>query len=104
MVGEKLLMITNYRDELLKFYVKKYNDLNENITLEGLSSFLDQKFPNLDDNQKLVKVYNKLRSKLTNEEKDQIFELICKGDSNIKTEDDLREVLIILLYFIYQME
>ena len=88
MVGEKLLMITNYRDELLKFYVKKYNDLNENITLEGLSSFLDQKFPNLDDNQKLVKVYNELRSKLTNEEKDQIFELFCKGDSNIKTEDD----------------
>lgn len=81
-------MITNYRDELLKFYVKKYNDLNENITLEGLSSFLDQKFPNLDDNQKLVKVYNELRSKLTNEEKDQIFELFCKGDSNIKTEDD----------------
>ena len=88
MVGEKLLMITNYRDELLKFYVKKYNDLNVNITLESLRSFLDQKFPNLDDNQKLVKVYNELRSKLTDEEKNRIFELFCKSDSNIKTEDD----------------
>ena len=65
MVGVKLLMITNYRDELLKFYVKKYNDLNENITLEGLSSFLDQKFPNLDDNQK-INVYKEL-TKIKNE-------------------------------------
>lgn len=88
MVGEKLLMITNYRDELLKFYVKKYNDLNVNITLESLRSFLDQKFPNLDDNQKLVKVYNELRSKLTDEEKNRIFELFCKSDNNIKKEDD----------------
>ena len=71
MVGEKLLMITNYRDELLKFYVKKYNDYNVNITLEDLNSFLNQKFPNLDDNQKLAKVYDELRSKLTNEEKDE---------------------------------
>ncbi len=78
----------DYRKELLEFYVKKYNDLNKNMTLESLNSLLDQKFSNLDNNQKLAKIYDDLNSHLSNEEKDKVFELFCKIDSNIKTEDD----------------
>ena len=74
--------------ELLDFYVKKYNDFNKNINLEDLDSFLKQKYPNFTDSQRLVTVYSELKDKLTNDEKDKIFESFCKIDSNIKTEDD----------------
>ena len=86
-------MITNYRDELLKFYVKKYNDFNVNINLEDLDSFLKQKYPNFTDSQRLVTVYSELKDKLTNDEKDKIFESFCKIDSNIKTENDFLALL-----------
>ena len=83
----------DYRKELLEFYVKKYNDLNKNMTLESLNSLLDQKFSNLDNNQKLAKIYDDLNSHLSNDEKDKIFESFCKIDSNIKTENDFLALL-----------
>lgn len=79
--------------ELLDFYVKKYNDFNKNINLEDLDSFLKQKYPNFTDSQRLVTVYSELKDKLTNDEKDKIFESFCKIDSNIKTENDFLALL-----------
>ena len=80
----------NSKDELINYYVKKYNEIkNQNITKEQFLNWINQKQPNLTENERLAFIYREFKNNLTSEEKDKIFDYFKKIDSSIKTEDDL---------------
>ena len=80
----------NSKDELINYYVKKYNEIkNQNITKEQFFNWINQKQPNLTENERLAFIYREFKNNLTSDEKDKIFDYFKKIESSIKTEDDL---------------
>ena len=80
----------DYRDGLITFYVKKYNEIKKQaIVKEQFLNWMNQNQPNLTENERLALIYREFKNNLTSEEKDKVFDYFKKIDSNIKTEDDL---------------
>lgn len=81
---------TNSKEDLVNFYVKKYNEIrNTNITKEQFIDFMQQKQPNLSENERMAIIYRDFKENLSNDEKDKVFDYFKKIDVNIKSEDDL---------------
>lgn len=81
---------TNSKEDLVDFYVKKYNKIrNTNITKEQFIDFMQQKQPNLSENERMAIIYRDFKENLSNDEKDKVFDYFKKIDVNIKSEDDL---------------
>lgn len=78
-----------YKDYLIDFFVKKYNEIKKsNVSKEQFIDFMKQGQPNLNENERLAFVYKNMREKLSNEEKDKVFDYFKQIDNSIKTEDD----------------